>query len=107
MPKKKKVMKFGDMKQGQLFRELRDENPRSFIKLQHTLPSGFKVEYHMFGQKKQDQRWFEGDAGKDLDAKSERTFNAVDMQGIMATCPDWVEFEVLDQMTIENKVCGH
>ena len=96
MAKKKKVIKkFGDIHQGKMFQELRDENPRKFVKLQHTLPSGIKVEYHMFAQKIQDERW-KDEAGKDLDAKVDRHFNAVDMNGIMATCPDWVEFEVLE-----------
>lgn len=96
MPKKKKIIKkFEDIKPGQMFQELRDVNPRKFIRLQHTLPSGIKIEYHVFAQPIQDERW-KDEAGKHLYANHTRRFNSVDMNGIMATCPDWVEFEVLE-----------
>jgi hypothetical protein len=96
MAKKKKVIKkFEDIKPGQMFQELRDENPRKFIRLQDTLPSGIKIEYHVFGQPVQDEHW-KDEAGKDLYLKDTRRFNSVDTKGIMATCPDWVEFEVLE-----------
>ena len=79
------VMKFGDMPYGTFFKETREINPRKFIKLQDYYPcvnedgSLNKILYR---------------SGMSEDAlRSE--INSIDIDGIPARCPDWLEFEVI------------
>ncbi len=92
MPKKK-IMKFGEMRYGQWFRELRPDKPRVFVKLQNILPSGIQV-LHM--KKVAKDHFFP--SGEQMAKAGEIIpgyHNAIDVDGIPATCPDWVEFEVI------------
>jgi hypothetical protein len=90
---KMKLMKFGDMHYGQWFREANGD--RRFVKLQNVLPSGIKVIYRSFEIESipegQDARH-----AKPGQACSCLHFNAVDQDGIPGSCPDWLEFEIID-----------
>lgn len=82
------IKQFKDIKSGEKFTEL--SGRRTFIKLQDTLPSGIKVEYGSFC--KEDCQFAK--KGDHITSK----FNSIDENGIPGNCPDWLEFDV-----IENK----
>lgn len=73
-----KTLKFGAMYWGQRFQ---DNHGRKFIKLQHILPSGLTQKYF----RKVDE------------SEQHLEFNAVDDRGTPGRCPDWLEFELLDE----------
>lgn len=88
------IMKFGEMPYGQWFRELRSDDPRVFVKIQNVLPSGIQVLYMKKVAK--DHFFLSGEkmdsGGKIINGY----FNSIDLDGIPGTCPDWVEFELID-----------
>jgi hypothetical protein len=93
MPRKKptKYMKFGDMHFGQWFKR----GDRVFIKMQNILPSGIKIIYRSF----EIASIPEGDDARHAvpgSSCSSLHFNAIDQDGIPGSCPDHVEFEVID-----------
>lgn len=97
-----KLMKFGDMHYGQWFREANGD--RRFVKLQNVLPSGIKVIYRSFEIESipegEDAR--HAKPGKAIPGN----LNAVDQDGIPGSCPDWLEFEIIDS-PFEQKVHHH
>lgn len=103
MPKKKpiKSMKFGDMHYGQWFRE--HGGDRRFVKVQNVLPSGIRVIYRSFAI----ESIPEGeDARHAIPGHPCLHFNAVDQDGIPGSCPDWLEFEIIDS-PFEQRVHHH
>lgn len=94
--KERIIMKFGEMRYGQWFRECGGNNPRIFVKLQNILPSGIPIVYDAFVARDHD---LDGD-GKNIQQKGRKTnsmhFNAVDIDGIPGCCPDWIPFELIE-----------
>lgn len=86
-----KLMKFGEMRYGQWFRE-GGKDRRTFIKIQNILPSGIQIIH-----KSVVARDHFYDNGEKMATKGEVTsyFNAIDQDGVLACCPDWVEFEII------------
>ena len=88
----KKIMKFGDMRYGQWFRELRP-NPRVFIKIQNILPSGIQVLHQKIVAR--DAFYQDGTPMAKAGEEIGGYYNAIDQDGIPGCCPDWVEFEAI------------
>lgn len=88
-------MKFGDMKSGQWFREIRGDGKekRIFVKLQNVLPSGIKVA----GTTRVTEDRFYA-SGEKMATRGEifGEYNSIDSQGVPGRCPNWLEFELLD-----------
>lgn len=82
-------MKFSDMHYGQWFKEVRNKNARIFIKLQNILPSGTPVIYNSYAA----EDYLNTKKGEKLNSYP---FNSVDIDGIPACCPDWLEFEIIE-----------
>jgi hypothetical protein len=76
---KMKLMKFGEMKQGQHFQEANGR--RKFIKLQTVLASGLT---------QTNGRMVHDSKDRFLD------YNAIDYGGCGGKCPDWLEFELIE-----------
>ena len=91
---KKCIQKFGEMRYGQWFREMRDKNPRVFIKIQNILPSGIQVLHLM--KIARDHFCENGLQMAKAGELINSYYNAIDQDGIPACCPDWVEFEIID-----------
>ena len=89
------IVKFGDMPWGTWFKESRAKNARVFIKLQNTLPSGIRVVYDSFEISSIPE-------GKDARYAitgvccTKLHLNVVDENGTPGSCPDWVEFEIIE-----------
>jgi len=93
--KKKNIQKFGDMPYGTWFKELRDEGePRIFLKIQNILPSGVQVVHESMVAK--DLISEKGEVISKAGKRFGTYFNAVDIDGITACCPDWIPFEVIE-----------
>ena len=94
------TMKFGEMSAGQWFREINGN--RVFIKLQNRLPSGIEVVYDAFEpvNTTDDRRHVK--TGSRINSLH---YNAVDQDGIPGSCPDWIEFEVIEA-PVEQRYCG-
>lgn len=73
-----KFQKFGDMPWGTHFSDGR----RKFIKLQLVTASGIKQTVH-----------------RDVEGQRvlREEFNAIDYNGILACCPDWLDFQIIKQ----------
>jgi hypothetical protein len=96
-------MKFGDMHYGQWFKECGGD--RVFVKIQNVLPSGIRVMYRKFTiasiPNGEDAR--HAIPGDDITGLAP---NAIDQDGIPGSCPDWLEFEIIDP-PFEQKVKHH
>ena len=79
----KQMLTFGDMPDGTHFQ---DGSGRKFIKLNLTFAHGSPFKVYRVGL---------GDNDEPVLPNWNDCFNAVDYQGYLAKCPDWVEFKVL------------
>jgi hypothetical protein len=94
-------MRFGDMPYGTWFKTFA-RKPRIFIKMQNILPSGRNVVYKSFEVV---------DIPEGQDSRHALTgacctflhLNAIDTDGVPGSCPDWLEFDTIDNpFKIEN-----